>query len=349
MNRLDSLKRHCRLAVSKRRLSACCQRSERQLTFANRRPETGSALLLVLFAILLISSLITTMVVFVKQGIDDYGVYNREFQARQLAQSGLAIALNPVVQNTDRALLQQTRPGGGKFHASIASESALLNINYLLQTQRTDILQRLFDHWGVETTDSKTAITGLIKWVSSGAPDGNQSGDPTQTQMQMLAQSMQKGANGGMQPLQIVRPFQAVQEMSLVPEFAPVMKMKPDWAQHFTVWGDGKIDVNEASADIISLVTGVNPDVARQFVKYRWGRDGIPDTEDDQFYMSSQQVQAALGMSQAQFQLVGDLLSLNSAVDRVESKGIMGGCTVTIVAIANRNSVPIQYFVWQER
>ena len=89
------------------------------------------------------------------------------------------------------------------------------------------------------------------------------------------------------------------------------MKKQPDWMNFFTIWGDGKIDINLADADTIALVTGVSPATANQFVKYRWGPDGKPFTLDDRVYNSMDEVRAALGMSPEQFQLVQDFLSLN--------------------------------------
>ena len=123
---------------------------------------------------------------------------------------------------------------------------------------------------------------------------------------------------------------------------------QPDWANFFTVWGDGKLDVNLADANMIALVTGVSGGTADKFVKYRWGPDGIPSTLDDRVYNSIDEVRAALGMTQEQFKLVQDLLSLKSAVDRIESTGIIAGYKKTIAVIASRGTTPIQYFAWQE-
>ena len=103
---------------------------------------------------------------------------------------------------------------------------------------------------------------------------------------------------------QLGQQFAAVEEMSLVPEFGPVIEKQPDWTNFFTIWGDGKIDVNLADADTIELITGVSPATADQFVKYRWGPDGKPFTLDDRVYNSMDEVRAALGMSPEQFQLV---------------------------------------------
>ncbi len=137
--------------------------------------------------------------------------------------------------------------------------------------------------------------------------------------------------------------------MSVVPEFAPVMKKQADWMNFFTIWGDGKIDVNLADADTIGLITGVSPATADQFVKYRWGPDGKPFTLDDRIYNSMDEVRAALGMSPEQFQLVQILLSLTSVVDRIESTGIIAGYEKQIVVVTSRNTIPITYLSWQEK
>ena len=327
----------------------------REVHSSDLAADQGSALLLVLFTILLISGLILSAVEFVKHDVDEYAASSREFRARQLAVSGLAFGTNPQVRNEDRSILEQKMPDGGQFRVAISSESTRLNINTILQNGREYLLETLFRRWGVADKDVQPAVQGLRNWVSGPASNQQnfqaQQNQPLTNQVQ-ANQPLTNQANQPAQSLQgvpLVNPFQAVEEMSLVSEFAPVMAARPDWADHFTVWGDGKIDVNLADAEMISLVTGVPTDLAERFVKYRWGPDGIPFTPDDQVYLSLDQVRAALGMSPEQFQLVQDLLSLNSSVDRIESTGIISSYTKTIDVIVSRNTIPIRYLVWQEK
>lgn len=318
------------------------------------RNQRGSALLLVLFTILLISSLIISAVEFVRHDVDEYAVLNRRFQSRILAQSGVAFALPPQVRNEDRDLLEQTRKDGGKFEVIIASESAHLNINFVLQTNRDYLLQAVFRKWGLTSREIDPAIAGLHHYVQDlNDSDANAGGlqpslapNPAPTPAQSAGQN---GPGTSAAAQQQFRPFTAVEEMSLVPEFAPVMKRQPDWAQSFTVYGDGKIDVNTVDQDTLQLVTGVSAAQADQFVKYRWGRDGKPFTADDQIYRSLEDVRVHLGMSPQQFQAVQDMLALTSAVDRIESRGMIADFTTTITAIVNRNSVPAGVLLWQER
>jgi len=323
----------------------------------HRGQEKASALLLVLFTILLVSSLVVSVITFLKSSVDEYSAFNHQFRARQLAQSGLAFGLNPQTDNIDRSLLNQRSADGGEFQVTITSESTRLNVNFLLQNDRDDVLQTLFRRWGVETNAALAAVQGLRNWVTAGGsvPDqGSNQAQEMEQQQQQQEQQSGAGQNGGgtqnpQQPqLQLVRPFRSVEEMSLIPEFAPVAAAEPDWTKYFTVWSDGTINVNAADADVIALVTGVTPEQAKHFVQHRWGRDGIPYTADDTPYVTMDQVRTELGMTPQQFQLVQNLLSINSTVDRVVSKGIINGYTDTLTVIARRNSVPIAYMVWQE-
>ena len=137
--------------------------------------------------------------------------------------------------------------------------------------------------------------------------------------------------------------------MAEAPGFDAVIAAKPDWADYFTVWSDGTIDVNLADPQMISLVTGVTLATATQFVKHIWGPDGIPFTSDDQPYQNWNDVMLNLGMSSQQFQIVQNLLSLSSTVDRVDSTGVIGKYASTISVVAKRQSIPVAYLLWQEK
>jgi general secretion pathway protein K len=295
----------------------------------------GSALLLVLFAIILLTALVTATVGFVSNDVDEYAALNKEFRARQLAESGLAFGIDPQIQNQDRGLLEQVMPDGGRFHVFISSESTKLNINFILQNGRDDLLSALFIRWGVAPKAADAAAQALRSYL----------GNPANNQPALASAP----APSPTPAVPLATQFSSVAEMSVVPEFGPVMKKQPDWMNFFTIWGDGKIDVNLADADTIALVTGASKATADQMVKYRWGPDGKPFTLDDRVYNSMDEVRAALGMSPEQFQLVQDLLSLTSAVDRIESTGIIAGYEKEIVVVTNRNSVPITYLSWQEK
>jgi general secretion pathway protein K len=310
----------------------------------SRKTHGGSALLLVLFTLLLISSLILSAMAFLESGVEDYGALNHQFQARQLARSGLAFGLNPQVTNQDTTLLNQKFKPAGEFRVVISSESTKLNVNSLLEQGRDDILGTLFLQWNVPLKAVNEAINGLKKWTN-----GNQEIQPVGTNAPQPAPGQQVEQGNQQQGIELVRPFLAVSEMAEVPGFNAVIAEKPDWADYFTVWSDGTIDVNLADPHMISLVTGVTLATATQFVRHIWGPDGIPFTSDDQPYQNWNDVMLQLGMSPQQFQIVQNLLSLSSTVDRVDSTGVIGKYSATISVVAKRQSVPVGYLLWQEK
>ena len=138
----------------------------RGVRHASDQQQSGSALLLVLFAIILLSGLITATVAFVSNDVDEYGALNKEFRARQLAESGLAFGIDPQVTNQDRALLDQVMPDQGRFHVLISSESTKLNINFILQNGRDDLLTKLFVGWGVAPKAADAAAAGFHSYLS---------------------------------------------------------------------------------------------------------------------------------------------------------------------------------------
>ena len=119
-----------------RRIGLSAYRRDKAHTRERRHADNGSALLLVLFTIMLLTGLITGAVEFLKNDVDEYGARSKEFRARQLAQSGLAYGSVPVVQNADRGLLEQQMNDGGSFRVVISSESTKLNIKLTWQPKR---------------------------------------------------------------------------------------------------------------------------------------------------------------------------------------------------------------------
>ena len=125
-------------------------------------------------------------------------------------------------------------------------------------------------------------------------------------------------------------------------------KVKPNWRDYFTIWGDGRLDVNEASAELIHLVCEVNILQAEALVKRRWGPDGKEGTEDDVRYTDIEEVRRTLALPQPLFERIDQRITIQENVRRVESTGIVGNHRYRIILVALRNANPPQYLEWQE-
>jgi len=295
----------------------------------------ASALILVLWAVSLMSLAVLGVVEFADLGFQESATRAKDFRALQLAESGVALGVHPQVRKTD-SILQQDLGSGESLAVKLKSEGARLNINYILANKQQQELFDLFQLWGVSSDDATHAVECLQDWVDADS---------------------EKRLNGAEQPDYAAighpdyppnRPFQSVDEMELVIGMDAVIKAKPDWKDSFTVWSDGKLDLNEASAELIQVVCNVGSEQAENLVKRRLGSDGLPDTDDDYTFTSMGDVRSTLGVPESVFKNVENRVTLHSNYRRIESTGSLGTYSKTLVVVVRLNSNPIRYLAWIE-
>lgn len=144
------------------------------------------------------------------------------------------------------------------------------------------------------------------------------------------------------------RPFQSLEEMAWVPGMEFLDKAQPDWKNSFTVWGDGRLDLNEAPAELIATVCQVGTVAAESFVQRRLGADGEWGTEDDFEYTELSQVRGALGLSESLFKTLEPRITLKSDYRRIVSTGKIGNYQRSLAVVVKLNSNPVAYLTWIE-
>lgn len=281
----------------------------------------GSALLLVMWALAMMSLAVFGVVKFVSYGFDDSLAFEKDFRARQLAESGLAIGLHPRVRPGDPVLRQEISPLEG-IDVRLRPEDGRLPINTILSSGRPRLLLDLFEQWGLEPEDAAILVDSLVDWV-----DSNGRPRPYGAERDFYSEQ-------GYPDYPRNQPFDSVREMIPVRGMDKLMALKPDWGNYFTVYGSGKLNVNGASAEAIAFTTRVPIEQAEDLVQERNGLDGLPDTEDDLRFSSLEEFRNALGMAPGEFQTVQDLLTVETTLLRVESRGRAGDRTVTLSVIA---------------
>lgn len=288
-------------------------------TFRNRK---GSALLLVLWAIVTMSLAVIGVVEYVGYNLDEAQALNRDFRLRQIAESGLAFAFHPQVEEGD-PLLRGDFDDGGRFDVKLQSETARLNINFLIRNGREDILERLFTHnWKLSSSDSRAVIAGLIRWMG-------RTGDSPEE-------------------MQVFRNFETVEQIAGAESMELVAAKKPDWRESFTVLGDGRVDLNGATAEIIDAIFGVGDRRAQSFVQYRRGADKKEHTLDDYKFQQISVAASVLGIPQNQMESFNSLITLENAISRVESRATLGNHSKLIRVILNRKTTPQLIYRWEE-
>jgi type II secretory pathway component PulK len=294
-------------------------------TRAPFRTHTGSALLAVLWVIALLSGLVATTLLFLREDVETIYTRRQMFRARLLAEQGLAIAAHPDVKPDDEKLLRHESADGEGWIVEMEGEDGRLNPNILLQQGNRPVLQRVMRAWGLRFDDGEKVIDALTDWVDQ--DDFNTS----------IHGAERKFYNTPGFPFN--RPFRSVDEMALVRYMDQVERVYPNWRSWFSVYSNGQVDLNEASAEVISALTGADKVLAAQFVSRRVGRDGIPHTQDD---LPFQDVQSALRvLAVTADPQAASVLAVNSSVTRIKSTGIVGDFRRTMYAIINRPTSPI--------
>ena len=251
-----------------------------------------------MWLISMLSLLIYSTVRVISHDMDITISQKKAFRARQLAEMGLNIACNPVVKETDTALLNQTLADGESFAVTIRGEGGRFNINTLLQAQDRTFFERAFELWGLEK-DAASALTDtLLDWTDADSQQG------------LKGMEKEDYEDLGYTGYPFDRPFYSLDEILLVPGFDQIAANLPDWRDYFTIYSGGKLDLNAAEPKVIALgiitsqatadpLADWEPALkdATNFVQdIRWGPDGIEFTQDDVKLQDLQQAFDALNL-----------------------------------------------------
>ena len=272
-----------------------------------RHSRRGSSLLLVFWLVAMMGMLIYSATVVVSQDLEMTKSQKQAFRARQLAEMGLNIAMNPVVKESDFGLLNQG-PGventvmlpllmqleeGEMVSVKIKGEGGRININALLQSgeKGRQGFHYLLSAWGVP--DDKGSDLGhdaifdhLVDWTDA---------DSTSAGLHGMEKDEYQALFGETTPYPFNRPFYDLDELLLVPGFEQVSAVVGDFRDYFTIYSAGVgIDPDQAEAKVLAAVVMMlkssEPDAAdfekakedaQEILSMKFGADGLEDTEDD--------------------------------------------------------------------
>jgi hypothetical protein len=254
-------------------------------------------------------------------------------RARHLAEMGIAVGTNQVIERTDPLLSQQFEGGLEGYEVRITSEGSQFNINALLANRGDGappdkpFLRELFTGWGLDQDFTEELVDALVDWVDADDLEENNG-----------AEKQDYEAMGYLnRPFN--RPFYSLEEMRQVRGMDDLEFVYPDWRSWFTIWSNGGLDVNEADPELIAAAAEVTIDEAESVRDHVVGPDGIRGNEDDLPFGSSTEVMDYLGVPDIQRMIVEPRLAANDPTSRIESVGWSGDIRRKIVLIVrNRNS-----------
>lgn len=282
----------------------------------DRHQQSGASLVAVLWLIGFLGLAILGAAKFVTLDTSWATSVKKRAEAKNLAETGLALGTHPRVKSGDpllRSFDPETETG---YEVRITSEEGLVPLNQVLLSGRKDCLKRLFELWGQHPDEATSLVDALTDWI-----------DADDLSSLNGAESSAYDA-AGKSGFPFNRPFASLSEVDLVIGVEKLARLNPAWKDSFTLWSMGQIDLNEANAEIVYAAVGTgDPTRAEEFVLLRDGADVTPGTPDDQKFAS---VQSILEFFGAQVDPGNKLLSARSATRRVYSQGLFRGEAVAI-------------------
>jgi len=296
------------------------------------RKSRGVALMAVLWliAILSMACMVSLRVISFDMELASSKIHGS--RARQVAEMGIAIGSNPVVKPSDPMLRRMDEATGEGYEVKVISEGGRFNINYLLLTTKDKpLLKSIFVDWGLELDDAQMVTDSLVDWVDADDDE----------QLNGAEKKFYEKQDRINQPFN--RPFYDLSEMSLVRGMDLVESVRPDWRNWFTIWSGGKLDLNEASAELIAAAAEVPVDQADIVPETVRGTDGERDTTDDVPFDQNGVTTALdlLGVDANGRPDIAQRFTVNDATTRIESLGQAEGAKRKItVIVRNRTGKP---------
>lgn len=301
-----------------------CLKVNHGLPFKHRVQVTsaGSALMLVIWAIMLMSISVMGVVEMINYSVEENGLASREFRALHLAECGIAIGLHPQLKPGD-PVFKQTVGSDSGFDVTISSEGARIPINYITDAGYRDAIYNLFIRWNMSPDEANIAADSLTDWVDTDSDARSQGAEA----------DYYKGL--GFQDFPRNQGFASVDEMLLVRGMDAVERAKPDWRNYFSTYGDGLVDLNYAPKDVIVAVCDVAESDADNLIRERNGADGVAGTEDD-VTLKDADVKRLLGLDDSKYTKLQSRITADHLTRRVESVGRVGESHYKVVVIARR-------------
>jgi type II secretory pathway component PulK len=272
--------------------------------FHRRSRERGSSLLLVLWAVMLMSLAVLGLVDHLSRGLDESVAAEKDFRARLLLQSARTVAEHPAIERGDPLLRRQVT-SATSFEVTLTTEGTRLAVNQIGESRaQRDFAQRLFEHWGLSSAGARTLSDSIADWVDANDRPRRQGAERDHY------------ASLGRHDFPFNRPFDTLNDVLLVRGAEEMDRRQPAWRDFMTLHGDGTIDLHLAPSPILESLFDVTPSEIGRFLRARLGPDGIADTKDDPRYTTLPQVRALLDVPELNWRAVDDLLTLNHPIRR---------------------------------
>lgn len=229
--------------------------------------------------------------------------------------------------------------GDGTFSVDILPEESRRNVNKLTEEDWDEV----FDQAGVENTRWGELYHCLIDWIDEGDEHmllGAESDDAYYRERDYEVKNA---------------PLDTVDELLMIKGFDESLLYggpSPESdetiyrgiAGWLTTWGDGKVNINTASREVLFTLPNIDESVIDDILEYRTGIDGVANTKDDGF----RDLDEAYSKTGLDPELGGMLTVTERKYLRVVSIGDVGGVRNGIWAVLQAGEGEVVPVFWRE-
>ena len=304
------------------------RRQECRRSFAHR----GAALLLVLWAMIVLTGAVMVYATFIRQTLITATQNYNDTDARAMANSGMALGLHPLVTKETPALAMQENADPG-FRVTMVSEGGKLNLNTIFtgeDPRKIDMFKRWMEYRGIEFNDREHIVDCILDYLDAD---------------NVKRINGQEDAEGYHPPNR--GQFQTVEELEQVYD-CEALTSQGGWKEDLTVFSNGPIDVTAAEFQIMRLLPGIAEGGIQRYIEWRKGSDGIDGTLDDPPITKLDQIQGFLGMNKTQFAALGGLIGLKDNTWHITAEGWSGKVHRQIEVVARKGGQNPNILSWKE-
>lgn len=296
------------------------------------QPERGSALLVVLWAIIVLTGAIFTWAKIVQQDVQVHGYASATLEARAMAHSGVIVALHPKVKK--QTPLLEGGPGDGlSYRARILSEGGKLNLNWIAgnggEPRRIAMFKQWLESHGLGFQEREHFVDCLLDYVD---PDNTHRLNGAEDEGDYHA------AN---------RPLNELSEVEGIKGSEPLTS-SPGWKDELTLESSGPIDILSARENILRLIPGFSDARIKRFLVLRAGADGIEGNNDDPVFQNLAQALTSVGFSAQEIQALNGMVTINDPIVHVVSVGQSGKVIRQVDVVARKGGSTPLILSWKE-
>jgi hypothetical protein len=260
----------------------------------------------------------------------------KAFRARQLALRGIALGSNPYILAGDPLLSHGNREDANSegFFVEIKDDSGRINPNTWVQEADRELFRTLFANWGADLMQVDAATDSLADWVD------------IDSLRSLAGAELPEYITAGLPGLPRNAPIADIDEMASILNLRDLLAVRPGWRDAFTLWHDGPVNINHASADLLADLAGLTGAQIAELDEFRAGFDGILGTEDDGVFGEVDEAVAVAGASGPQVIAMERFFGTEGSVRRVSSTGFAGGVRRRIEAVLDEGGTLL---AWEER